>query len=181
MLLEPDMIVVHISYTCSVQEPGTALSMCTEALRPGHTPLFLQPFNLSLEMQIKHCSSAQGDLGVRRARYEARWHAFAAAGAAAAAAKEVSYAEVPWIVEAEAADIQPIVFYGVSGAVVKVCACMELKVHPDMGKPWAGLQVELWRQRPGKTHARVPDCSCSAQLMRWHRHHAVAARSDQLH
>ncbi len=58
----------------------------------------------------------QGDQGVRRARYEARWHAFAAKDTPAAAS-EVAYGQVPWIVEAEAGDIQPIVFYGASGAV----------------------------------------------------------------
>ncbi len=58
------------------------------------------------------CSVCQGDLGVRRARYEARWHAFAAAAAGAA----VAYAAVPWLSDHSGADIGPIVFYGTTGA-----------------------------------------------------------------
>ena len=54
----------------------------------------------------------QGDLGVRRARYEARWHAFAAAGT------EVTYAAVPWIADDAGADIEAIVFYSTSGPLL---------------------------------------------------------------
>ena len=57
-----------------------------------------------------HCE-LQGDLGVRRARYEARWHAFAAART------EVTYAAVPWIADDAGADIEAIVFYSTSGAL----------------------------------------------------------------
>lgn len=57
----------------------------------------------------------QGDLGSRRARYEARWHTFATAGED----KAVRMADVPWLVEDISQDLQQLtafVMYGASTA-----------------------------------------------------------------
>lgn len=65
---------------------------------------------------ISHFIAVQGDVGVRRARYEARWHAFVASAAAGGSGSPVAYAAVPWLSDQPGGDIEAIVFYGTSGA-----------------------------------------------------------------
>lgn len=81
----------------------------------------------------------QGDLGVRRAKYEARWHAFAAtASVAGESSLVVPYCDVPWLVDKAGGDIEALVLYGTSG-------------KDEQRKR---LRVELMRWHPDKFHSR---------------------------
>ena len=59
-------------------------------MRSGHQQQAMH----SSTADAAHSAVVQGDQGVRRARYEARWHAFAAKDTPAAAS-EVAYGQVP--------------------------------------------------------------------------------------
>ena len=88
----------------------------------------------------------QGDLGVRRARYEARWHAFAASAAAAGGSTSVAYAAVPWLADQPGGDIEPLVLYGTSGAAAppQVFAVIETQQSCGCRQPrrWPSLHPE---------------------------------------
>lgn len=55
----------------------------------------------------------QGDLGSRRAKYEARWHIFATAGEGEA----IKMADVPWLVEDLNQDVQQLTTFVLYGAI----------------------------------------------------------------
>ena len=85
-------------------------------------------------------SLMQGDLGSRRAKYEARWHSFAANKASA----PVRYQDIPWLIEEPQAsknEIRAFVLYGAASAA-------------DEKKR---LRLELMRWHPDKWVARFAD------------------------
>lgn len=55
----------------------------------------------------------QGNVGARRAAYEARWHSFGQA--VKAGGKNLSYTEIPWPAE-DAEGIRTVILYGTSTA-----------------------------------------------------------------
>ena len=55
----------------------------------------------------------QGDLGSRRAKYEARWHTFATAGTCHA----IKMADVPWLVDDLSEDRQQLTAFVMYGAI----------------------------------------------------------------
>lgn len=85
----------------------------------------------------------QGDLGVRRARYEARWHAFAATAASAGGSTSVAYAAVPWLADQPGGDIEPLVLYGTSGvaALPQIFAVIETRQSCGWHQPWRWPQL----------------------------------------
>lgn len=68
----------------------------------------LLPLSLSLALVL-----LQGDLGSRRAKYEARWHTFATAGQG----KAVTMADVPWLVDDLSQDLQQLTAFVMYGAI----------------------------------------------------------------
>ena len=74
----------------------------------------------------------QGDLGSRRAKYEARWHTFATADKS----RSIKMVDVPWLVDDLKEDLQQLTSFVLYGAVTaeerrKRARAELMRWHPD--------------------------------------------------
>lgn len=85
----------------------------------------------------------QGDLGSRRAKYEARWHIFATAGES----KAIRMAEVPWLVDDLSQDLQQLTEFVMYGATTaeeqrRRSRAELMRWHPDKFVAKFGRRLE---------------------------------------